>query len=303
MRREGANSSSNRSRDGSNKKSSSRGRNKTSGDKTVRSPSQDSSSSHNNNLPPISQLTITRTSNNNDEYGSDAESMGSSASEITYGTRTSLHSQDHYSGSSNSPHCVTRMPFTDAYGDKGWYSGEVAGGSGLPHGQGTMHYCDGRMKGGWWSNGLSAGGPPATNNNVGGQSSWGQESQQQAPPSYHNQPPPMPLTNNSCVKNSQPGPPQHHNHRPAPSAPPKSNQQQQQYTPGESVFNIEWTDLNGQDGYYTGETDGDGEPHGLGSMHYVHDNSVLEGEWYHGTLEQRMHLNLGNNMSSSSHNY
>mmetsp|Transcript_4491 Transcript_4491/g.8335 ORF Transcript_4491/g.8335 Transcript_4491/m.8335 type:complete len:112 (-) Transcript_4491:125-460(-) len=55
-----------------------------------------------------------------------------------------------------------------------------------------------------------------------------------------------------------------------------------------AVFNLQWTDLQGRDGYYTGETDESGEPHGMGSMRYLDNGSVMEGEWYHGELERRM---------------
>ena len=124
---------------------------------------------------PIAQLTI-RT-RGRDADGSDVESTTSSASEITYGTRTSAggsHGGGRFGDeSSNSgPHRVTRMPFTDAYGEKRWYTEETAGGSGLPHGQGLMHYCDGRMGGGWWSNGL-AGGPPGGARGAGGGTAGG----------------------------------------------------------------------------------------------------------------------------------
>lgn len=159
-----------------------------------RHPNQDSpSSSTNNSMPPISQLMIRTPShyqgNNVDHNNSDDFSE---ASEITYGTRTNSHyehppsvnrgnggiagtvprqQQQRYEQdippSNSGPHRVTRMPFTDAYGDKGWYTGEVASGSGLPHGQGSMHYCDGRIRGGWWSNGLAAGGGGGGNNNNG----------------------------------------------------------------------------------------------------------------------------------------
>ena len=240
-------------------------------------------------MPPISQLTI-RHSNDASGYGSDGgESMGSSASEITYGTRTS-HT-DHTGSSNSGPHCVTRMPFTDAYGDKGWYTGEVASGSGLPHGQGQMHYCDGGMSAGYWSNGILAkSGPLAPNP----------------------RPPPMPLNQQHSLppkggkskhRSSGSHSSQNSNNHRAPTTlntvpPPKQQQQQYQAPAGESVFNVEWRDHEGALGYYTGETDESGEPNGLGSMCYLHDNSVIEGEWYHGKLEQRLTLNLQRNMTS-----
>lgn len=298
MRREGGGGKGGRGNKGtSGSKGGDRG-----GGGVKRRPSQDgtSSSSSQQNIPPIAQLTIRTHHSQNNVDNSDGESMGSSASEITYGTRT-----DYSKGSSNSqstgryeegsggsgPHRVTRMPFTDAYGDKGWYTGEVASGSGLPHGQGTMHYCDGRMRSGWWSNGL-AGGPPK--NNARG-----------PPPPSNNMGPPPPATSQQgqYVKSgnsvSSPNSHQHYNNNgpPPPSSSHYHPHPQQQPPPplpstNGAVFNIEWTDLNGKDGYYTGETDESGEPHGMGSMRYL-DNTVLEGEWYHGELETRIHgLNI-----------
>jgi len=168
----------------------------------------------------------------------------------------------------------------------------VASGSGLPHGQGQMHYCDGGMSAGYWSNGILAkNGPLAPN-----------------PP----RPPPMPLNNQlhslpprgskSKHRSSGSHSSQNSNNHRAPTTlnnvPPPKQQQQQYQAPGESVFNVEWRDHEGALGYYTGETDESGEPNGLGSMCYLHDNSVIEGEWYHGKLEQRLTLNLQRNMSS-----
>ena len=108
--------------------------------KKKRSPSEDSQSSGAH--PPISSLTIR---NKDDD---DRSSSSGSASEITYGTKTDYsnsrnsasgpwqQSADNSGTSGSGPHRVTRMPFTDAYGHKGWYTGEVASGSGLPHGKG-----------------------------------------------------------------------------------------------------------------------------------------------------------------------
>ena len=61
-------------------------------------------------------------------------------------------------GSSRGPIRVTHMPFTDAYGDKGWYTGEVASGSGPTDGGVELHYYDGRIQEHSWSNGLAGGG-------------------------------------------------------------------------------------------------------------------------------------------------
>lgn len=78
--------------------------------------------------------------------------------------------------------------------------------------------------------------------------------------------------------------------------PPQPQQQQpppQQRPPQalarDAVFNLQWTDLHGKAGYYTGEIDETGEPHGMGGMRYHDTNTVIEGEWYHGELERQMH--------------
>ncbi|KAL7428298.1 hypothetical protein ACHAXM_001207 [Skeletonema potamos] len=213
-----------------------------------------SADSSSKNMPPISQLTI-RTSDGGGggDAASDCGSMGSSASEITYGTNggrsntsTGFNSGSGGSGNNEHPH-VTRMPFTDAYGDKGWYTGEVASVSGLPHGKGTLNYCDGRIRAGFWSNGMA-----------GGTSVPG------APP------PPMRRVSNGSSAESPPTQPVQLWERRRPIV----------------KTDMPWTDLIGESGLYTGEIDENGEPHGMGMMRY-HDGSVLEGEWFHGELQRR----------------
>jgi hypothetical protein len=228
--------------------------------KKKRSPSEDSHSSGAH--PPISQLTI-RNKNDDDD---DRSSSSGSASEITYGTKTDYSrstamgswqqynnpSADNSGTSGSGPHRVTRMPFTDAYGHKGWYTGEVASGSGLPHGKGTMHYCDGRMRGGLWSNGLVAaggGGAGSTPNRM------GKVSSNDSVGSHHSQ----------------------HSRRSRNHPPPGGRDN--------VVVGMEWIDYDGKDGFFTGETDEKGRPHGMGSMRYS-DGKVLEGEFYHGEFER-----------------
>jgi hypothetical protein len=48
---------------------------------------------------------------------------------------------------------------------------------------------------------------------------------------------------------------------------------------------MEWMDYEGRGGFFTGETDEKGRPHGMGSMRY-NDGRVLEGEWYHGEFDR-----------------
>jgi len=229
---------------------------------TKRSPSQDSRSSGAH--PPISQLTI-RNKNDEDE---DRSSSSGSASEITYGTKTdysrssNIGSWQQYNNSSadnsgtsgSGPHRVTRMPFTDAYGHKGWYTGEVTTGSGLPHGKGTIHYCDGRMKGGFWSNGLIA-------TNSGG-----------ANPSRN--PEKKVVSSGDSVGSHR----SQHSRRSRSRHPPSGGREN-------VVVGMEWMDYDGKVGSYTGETDEKGRPHGMGSIRY-NDGKVLEGGWYHGEFDR-----------------
>ena len=79
---------------------------------------------------------------------------------------------------------------------------------------------------------------------------------------------------------------QHHNAPSNHASQPHSHNDNAHNDDEGTVFNVEWTDLNGKLGYYTGEIDEEGEPHGLGSMRYVENNAVLEGEWYHGEFER-----------------
>jgi hypothetical protein len=223
-----------------------------------RSPSADSSNGSNAH-PPISQLTI-RNKNDNDDHSSSS----GSASEITYGTKTDFSrgggpwqqyggpngSVDNSGTSGSGPHRVTRMPFTDAYGHKGWYTGEVASGSGLPHGKGTMHYCDGRMRGGLWSNGLAAQG--------GGGDMPNKRSSK-------------PGGSGSSVSSS-------HSHQ--------SRNQHRSQGRETVVVGMEWMDLDGRCGNYTGETDEQRLPHGMGSFR-TNDGRVMEGEWSRGEFFER----------------
>ena len=320
--------------------------------------SRDGSSAASASMPPISQINIKKSGSGRGGAGrggpgggpgggldpdSDVESMASTASEITYGTRTESHSHGGNSAgpsldSGSGPHRVTRMPFTDAYGDRGWYTGEVASGSGLPHGQGTMHYCDGRVRGGWWSNGLAGGPPrgtrgdddgglggvplpgPSASGRHGGRGGGNVPPQSQRlalpPPVQQQRGAPRgdasagsrgshPASTHRDYGGVPPGPAAGydrggggggygdqyggagyggggHNH-----ARPQHSHDGPDHLPGKAVFDMDWTDLRGHDGRYTGETDGSGEPHGMGSMRYL-DGAVEEGEWYHGELERRV---------------
>jgi len=303
--------------------------------------------------PPISELNF-RTRDHDD---SDAESSSSQGSEIT-----SYSQQQVDSGAQR----VNRMPFTDAYGEKGWYTGDVAGGSGLPHGQGRMIYLDGRTMEGWWSNGLAGGEPKKARGKrssvarmgQGGSSASSQNTEHSslaispnhltsgqlqqhqklmAPPQHQKQQP-FPQSGNGPVgaegacstphrkglhhkmthegmrTSSNLGVSSRNTHNSFSSSSlkhPLSRQPLQQQKPvvsselkreqslpqqrpplalaRDAVFNLEWTDLQGKAGYYTGEIDETGEPHGMGSMRYANSETLVEGEWYHGVIERQMH--------------
>mmetsp|Transcript_7177 Transcript_7177/g.14501 ORF Transcript_7177/g.14501 Transcript_7177/m.14501 type:complete len:1267 (-) Transcript_7177:3184-6984(-) len=227
--------------------------------------------SESSGLPPISQLTISHRKKSSNSGGPDDENQSASsgsASEITYGTKTDFsrfsaggnmswqnYSGDH-SGSTpgSGPHRVTRMPFTDAYGDRGWYTGDVASGSGLPSGIGTMHYVDGRVRQGRWSNGLADDGPP----NKGGNRRIGSGNSVNSNDNYNRTRHPFPPSSGNSVGSRK----------------------------SKVVCGMQWTDYRGNSGFFTGETDEDGEPDGMGSMRY-HSGEVLEGKWTHGEFEGR----------------
>eukprot|EP00986_Skeletonema_menzelii_P017458 scaffold19508_cov171-Skeletonema_menzelii.AAC.1 len=51
---------------------------------------------------------------------------------------------------------------------------------------------------------------------------------------------------------------------------------------------MEWVDLNGDEGRYTGEVNDDKVPHGQGIMKYDF-GLIAEGEWVYGVLKERPH--------------
>lgn len=209
-----------------------------------------STSSSSDRRPPIAQLNI--------KGRGDDRSIGSaSASTITYQSGENMwqqYVQRQPSVSGNGANRVMGMPFTDANGDRGWYTGDVAMGSGLPHGMGQMNYCDGRIVRDRWVNGVDL-----------------QQQQEHQHGSFNE--------NSSSGDGSSSGRHRQH-HRQQPPPPPRQSQQRKSRV----VCGLEWTDLDGQSGFFTGELNEDsGEPHGMGSMRY-HDGGVLEGQWYEGSI-------------------
>ena len=111
------------------------------------------------------QRETTKDARGTSEIGSlPSEMIGYSIdSKTTFGSMNSFpsisgmegHDDTYFSVGESAPHFVTRMPYSDIYGCNGMYTGEVVGRSGLPHGQGTLYYCDGRIRSGLWTNGLA----------------------------------------------------------------------------------------------------------------------------------------------------
>jgi len=86
-------------------------------------------------------------SNGSNGSGNDNRSLGSNN-----------ENNESSSQRSNSPPIiakVTRMPYTDAYGENGWYTGQVDSTTGTPYGLGTMNYSNGAIYEGEWKDGVS----------------------------------------------------------------------------------------------------------------------------------------------------
>jgi hypothetical protein len=252
--------------------------------------------------PPISQLSLHSRSVGNDglegsENCDDARSVGT-GSTITMSTYT--HSsvggrwQNHLhddGGDGSINRCVgviavvTRMPYTDIHGEYGWYTGQVDSSTGAPHGIGTMNYANGFVicEGGW-HNGVNI---PGDNRDkeetmpVGGTISRRQH--QVAPRTTpqqgmrkhlatlneHEKTVDYKYANSSSSEDDSSG-----SRSPSPDLP----QQQQERT---VVCGMPWTDLNGDDGMYTGEINQLKNPDGMGSMRYDY-GMVVEGVWRDG---------------------
>lgn len=189
---------------------------------------------------------------------------------------------------------VTRMPFTDQYGESGWYTGMVDATSGTPHRRGTMNYSNGAVYQGEWINGVSA-----------------------TPSKTREEPMPCSVSSTSNrlrghrLKQPQN---QHHHHshaapigrtsltthyEDAPSIPVMT-----QPPPRKVVCGMPWSDKNGSGCWYTGEVNSLNIPDGMGSMRY--DSGIVsEGLWRDGcqdNLESGQQLaTLGGISEQSGH--
>ncbi|KAL3800116.1 hypothetical protein HJC23_001037 [Cyclotella cryptica] len=149
---------------------------------------------------------------------------------------------------------VKQMPFTDQFGDFGMYTGQVDD-DGRPHGKGSMKYDNGVFYEGTWTNGCQDQKAASQYGRIrGGFTSWQGQGK-------HATKSGMVLPWNARK-----------NDAPDPNA--KTN-----------VRGMEWTDLNGDSGRYTGEVNSDKMPHGFGVMKYDF-GLIAEGEWNNGVLKE-----------------
>jgi hypothetical protein len=152
---------------------------------------------------------------------------------------------------------VRQMPFTDQFGDFGHYTGQVDD-EGRPDGKGIMKYENGVFYEGTWTNGGQDKLAASQYDRIrGGFTSWSGKGK-------------------SGVKSGGTLP-WNSRKNDAHDASEKTN-----------VRGMEWTDLNGDSGRYTGEVDNDQLPHGSGIMRYDF-GLIAEGEWVHGVLKEGPH--------------
>merc|ERR1719296_207740 len=151
-------------------------------------------------------------------------------------------------------HTVKKMPFTDQFGDFGFYTGHVTA-EGRPDGKGSMKYENGVFYEGMWSEGCQDKKAAANYALIrGGFTSWGGKGK-------------------SGVKSG--------------TVLPWNARKHDVHEPGDkiNVRGMEWTDLNGDSGRYTGEVNHDRLPHGRGIMKYSY-GLIAEGQWVNGVLKE-----------------
>ena len=148
---------------------------------------------------------------------------------------------------------VKQMPFTDQFGDFGYYSGQVND-DGRPDGTGIMKYENGVFYEGPWSNGCQDKLAASQYERIrGGFTSWSGKGK-------------------GGVKSGS-------------TLPWNAKNNDKHSNEKTNVRGMEWTDLNGDTGRYTGEVDDDQLPHGSGIMKYDF-GLIAEGDWVHGVLRE-----------------
>jgi hypothetical protein len=149
---------------------------------------------------------------------------------------------------------VKQMPFTDQFGDFGFYTGQVDD-EGRPDGKGIMKYENGVFYEGTWTNGGQDKLAASQYERIrGGFTSWSGKGKGGT------------KSGSTLPWNSR-------------------KNDAVDHTVKTNVRGMEWTDLNGDSGRYTGEVDNDQLPHGSGIMRYDF-GLIAEGEWVHGVLKE-----------------
>ena len=151
-------------------------------------------------------------------------------------------------------HHVKSMPFTDQFGDFGYYTGQVDDG-GRPNGKGSMKYENGVFFEGTYTAGCQDQKAAANYDRIrGGFTSWKGAGK-------------------SGIKSGM--------------TLPWNAGRRDAYNPNEkiNVRGMQWTDLSGQSGRYTGEVNAEELPHGNGIMKYDF-GLIAEGEWNNGVLKE-----------------
>mmetsp|Transcript_12995 Transcript_12995/g.26311 ORF Transcript_12995/g.26311 Transcript_12995/m.26311 type:complete len:1467 (-) Transcript_12995:26-4426(-) len=152
---------------------------------------------------------------------------------------------------------VNNMPFTDNFGDPGIYSGQVND-NGRPNGKGSMKYDNGIFYEGTWTDGGQDEEAATQYARIrGGFTSWGGKG-------------------TVAVKSGKTMPWNAHKND-------KHDENDTTYVRG-----MEWVDLNGDAGRYTGEVNNDKVPHGKGMMKYDF-GLIAQGEWVYGVLKENPH--------------
>jgi len=149
---------------------------------------------------------------------------------------------------------VKQMPFTDHFGDCGMYSGNVNE-EGRPDGKGSMKYENGVFYEGTWTDGGQDQKAAANYGRIrGGFTSWSGKGTK--------------ATKSGMVL-------------------PWNARKNDVHDVGDktNVRGMEWTDLNGDSGRYTGQVNSDRLPHGEGIMKYSY-GLIAEGEWTNGVLKE-----------------
>ena len=149
---------------------------------------------------------------------------------------------------------VKQMPFTDQFGDFGYYTGQVNE-DGQPNGKGSMKYENGVFYEGTWTDGCQDQKAALQYSRIrGGFTSWSGKGK-------------------SGTKSG--------------SVLPWNARKNDAHDPNEktNVRGMEWTDLNGDTGRYTGQVNSDQLPHGKGIMRYAF-GLIAEGDWINGVLKE-----------------